>query len=124
MRFTNVKLFDENFKFINTDVCVENGVFADSTEGEILDCTGLMMIPGLVDVHTHGAIGFEAKDGNIESLQALSVFEAEHGVTAFLPTTATESTEDLKLAAKAIAQAKNIVKGATIGGMHMEGPYF
>ena len=124
MRFTNVKLFDENFKFINTDVCVENGVFADSAEGESLDCTGLMMLPGLVDVHTHGAIGFEAKDGNIESLQALSVFEAEHGVTAFLPTTATESTEDLKLAAKAIAQAKNIVKGAKIGGMHMEGPYF
>ena len=124
MKFTNVKLYGEDFKFSLADVCVEKGVFSDSSEGEVVDCTGLMMIPGLVDVHTHGAIGYEAKDISLEALEALSNFEAEHGVTAFLPTTATESTEDLKNAAINIAEAKKRVKGAKIGGVHMEGPYF
>ena len=124
MKFTNVKLYGEDFKFSFADVCVENGVFSDSADGETVDCTGLMMIPGLVDVHTHGAIGYEAKDTSLEALEALSNFEAEHGVTAFLPTTATESTEDLKNAALNIAEAKKVVKGAKIGGIHMEGPYF
>ena len=124
MKFANVKLYGEDFKFSLADVCVENGVFCDSSDGEIVDCTGLMMIPGLVDVHTHGAIGYEAKDTSPEAIEALSSFEAEHGVTAFLPTTATEGTEELKLAAANIAKAKKTVKGAKIGGIHMEGPYF
>ena len=124
MKFKNVALFGENFKFSYTDVCIENGIFADSSSGEEIDCDGLMMLPGLVDVHTHGAVGYEAKDGNVESLEVLSRFEGEHGITVFLPTTATQSTEELKCAAKAIAEAKTCVSGAKIGGIHMEGPYF
>ena len=124
MRFKNVALFGENFKFSYTDVCVENGVFSDSSDGEVIDCDGLMMLPGFVDIHTHGAIGYEAKDGSFGALEALSRFEAEHGITAFLPTTSTQSVEELKTAVKAIAEAKMLVSGAKIGGIHMEGPYF
>lgn len=124
MKFKNVLLFGEDFKFKPADVCVENGAFSDiSRDGEI-DCEGLMMIPGLVDVHTHGAIGLEASDASLEAIEELSRFEGEHGVTTFLPTMSTQSTETLKDAAKAVACAKPLVKGAKIGGIHMEGPYF
>jgi len=124
MKLKNVTLYGEDFKFTLSDVCVKNGVFSDSCEGEEIDCEGLMMLPGLVDVHTHGAIGYEANDGSFEALEALSRFEGEHGVTAFLPTTATQSLEELLSSARAIAEAKNSVSGAKIGGIHMEGPYF
>lgn len=124
MKFKNLAVYNEDFKFVKGDICVENGVFSDSSDGEVLDCEGLMMIPGLVDVHTHGAIGYEAKDGTLEALEALSRFEGEHGTTAFLPTTATQSTEELMIAAKKVAEAKSKVSGAKIAGMHLEGPYF
>ncbi len=124
MKFKNVTLYGENFKFTTADVCVENGVFSDSSvEGEI-DCDGLMMIPGLVDVHTHGAIGIEATDKGFEAVNAVSLFEAKHGITTYLPTVATQSKEVLIEAAENIAYAKSKVEGAKIGGIHMEGPYF
>ena len=124
MIFKNVSLYGEDFKFSVADVCVNNGVFADDAEGEMIDCDGLMMIPGLVDIHTHGAIGYECKNPDVEVLKVLSKFEAEHGVTAFLPTTATQSIEELKCVAATVSESKNLVEGAKIGGMHMEGPYF
>ena len=124
MIFKNVKLFGEDFKFINADVAVENGIFSDSSNGEVLDCDGLMMIPGLVDLHTHGAVGCEPVDASFEAIETISRFEAEHGTTTFLPTTATQSFEELSTATRCIADAKPKVSGAKIGGIHMEGPYF
>ena len=124
MIFANVKAFGEDFKFTKRDICVDGGVFTNNEVGENIDCEGLMMIPGLVDVHTHGAIGIESRDLGFEAMENLSRFEAEHGVTAFLPTLATQSEEVLTLAAKNIAAAQGKVSGAKIGGIHMEGPYF
>ncbi|MBQ7294312.1 MAG: amidohydrolase family protein, partial [Clostridia bacterium] len=124
MVFKNVALYGENFKFSISDVCVENGVFSSGANGEVIDCDGLMMIPGLVDVHTHGAIGIEAADKGFEAINAVSLFEAKHGITAYLPTVATLSKEVLIEAAENIASAKTRVEGAKIGGIHMEGPYF
>ena len=124
MKFTGVKVFGEDFKFSVSDVCVADGLFADSSDGEEIDCSGLMMIPGLVDVHTHGAIGFAASDNGFDAIEALSRFQAEHGTTTFLPTLATSGVDELKENAINIAKAKPAVSGAKIGGIHMEGPFF
>lgn len=124
MKFANVALFGENFKFNYTNVGVENGVFSENAAGEVIDCDGLMMLPGFVDIHTHGAVGYEAKDADPKALEVLSQFEGEHGITAFLPTTSTQSTEELKDSVKVISNAVKSVGGAKIAGIHMEGPYF
>ena len=124
MKFTDVKVFGEDFKFSVRDVCVSDGLFSDFSDGETVDCSGLMMLPGLVDVHTHGAVGIEANDLGFEAVEALSRFQAEHGTTTFLPTLATLGEEQLKISADNIAKAKNAVTGAKIGGIHMEGPFF
>ena len=124
MVFKNLLLFGEELKFVNADVGVEEGVFTDSKSGESVDCTGLMMLPGFVDIHTHGAVGYESADLSFDALETISRFEAEHGVTTFLPTTATLSIDSLCESAKNIALAKKSVSGAKIGGIHMEGPFF
>ena len=60
MLFKNAFVFTGN-AFETLDVRVENGVIAalGALEGEGLDCTGKYLLPGLVDVHTHGCGGYD-----------------------------------------------------------------
>lgn len=126
MLFKNVKVLGENFKFEQHDVAVEKGFFSEkSSNGEEIDCSGMLMLPGLVDIHTHGADGFDNMDLSHEAINGISKFMAKNGVTTYLPTLITQSTENMSAAGKNIANAKKQgVNGAHIGGIYMEGPYF
>lgn len=94
-------------------------------EGEqIIDAQGLVLLPGMIDVHVHGSMGCEAMDADAEGLRKMARFFAEHGVTAFLATTWTGSGERIKAALATIAHVTGRVDGgATILGAHLEGPY-
>ena len=47
-----------------------------------LDAAGCYVIPGLVDIHTHGAMGEDFSDGKAEGMPILSKYYAAHGVTS------------------------------------------
>ncbi len=81
------------------------------------DFSGCKVYPGLIEIHSHGATGFDTMDAQLEEL---SRYQAENGVTAFYPTTMTESYERIKSVCDADITA---VSGAKILGFHMEGPY-
>lgn len=125
MIFENVKVLGADFKFRTRSVTVADGVFSDKPDCVRRDCTGLMMLPGLVDIHTHGALGFDNMDESLEAQRKIGRFMLENGVTTFLPTIMTETRERLVASAKNIAEAiKCGTGGARIGGIYMEGPYF
>jgi N-acetylglucosamine-6-phosphate deacetylase len=89
-----------------------------------LDAQQLNLLPGLVDVHVHGGVGFEVMDASPDKLCELARYYARHGVTAFLPTTWTASRKDTMNALLAIGQVMGPVEhGAAILGTHLEGPY-
>lgn len=89
-----------------------------------IEARGRALLPGFVDLHVHGAIGYEAMDADPEGLREMARFYARHGVTAFLPTTWTGAGEVIYRALKAIEQvAGRVPGGATILGAHLEGPY-
>jgi len=91
---------------------------------EVIDADGLLLLPGMIDVHVHGSIGSEAMDGDPEGLRNMARFFAEHGVTSFLATTWTGSSERINGALEAIAGVTGPISGgATILGAHLEGPY-
>ena len=94
------------------------------TNGETIDANGLTLHPGFIDLHVHGAMGYEAMDASTDSLQEMAAFYARYGVTSFLPTTWTSSNERIMAA---LAQIKQLtgkpIDGATILGAHVEGPY-
>ena len=72
--------------------------FAQPEEGEeIVDAKGAYALPGLVDIHFHGAMGKDFCDGNEEAIQTLADFEAGKGVLAICPATMTFSEEILNL---------------------------
>ena len=82
------------------------------------------IVPGFIDVHTHGAYGFDTNDANPEGLRDWMRRIPEEGVTAILPTTVTQMPDVLTEAVTNVARViEEGYEGAEILGIHFEGPY-
>lgn len=92
-----------------------------------LDADGAYVMPGVVDLHTHGAGGFDFMDGAVSDIINAAAALARHGTTTCLPTTLTSSDEDLfrflRNFKEAVANESDDVV-ARMPGVHLEGPYF
>ena len=104
-----------------TDVTVESGkiISIDKTSYSGENCNGLKIYPGLIDIHSHGCIGFDTMDEE-NHLKEMSAFQLKHGITAWYPTTMTMAKEDI---VRATTRDINFEDGAGIEGFHLEGPF-
>lgn len=93
-------------------------------EPETYEYLGEIIAPGLVDTHIHGYHGEDIMNAKKGALEIISKGLLEMGVTSFLPTTLTDSTERLNQACKVIGQEYKDVTGAKIRGVFLEGPFF
>lgn len=85
--------------------------------------TDYYLIPGLIDLHVHGANNHDVMDGTPASLQAISNALAKEGVTGYLATTMTASNADIEKVLQLIPQVMPAKEGAAIFGVHLEGPF-
>ena len=120
MIFKNAAVFLEN-RFVTCDVAVEDGKIAAIGHhlGDGMDCTGLKLLPGLVDIHTHGCAGYDFDHADNAQLTEMSACYLRHGVTAVLATLMTNPRALLLEAA-----AKCGAAAAPIRGIYLEGPFF
>lgn len=130
MYYKNADIFCSDFRFHNGAFQVIDGVFGEvlpeNVPEEAVDLHGAKVIPGLIDVHSHGNSGFDFSDGNYEGLKQMAKFYASCGVTSFAPASMTLPYDVL---AKAFATAVQLTVEAPEGlsvlrGIQMEGPYF
>lgn len=124
----NGLVLDENFVFEQKDILIEDGkivsVASDLSGGEVIDASGCYVLPGLVNIHTHGAVGYDTSCGSYEGIDEMSKYWAKTGTTSFLPTTTTLLYDDLKSNMQMLAASiKRGASGAKIAGINMEGPY-
>ena len=126
MIIKNAKVYTPQHTFAVRDLVIRDGriVFgAPPLEGEeVLDAQGLYALPGLVDIHFHGAVGHDFCDADEAGLQAIADFEASKGVLAICPATMTFSEEILN-GIMDVAAAHQNTSGADLVGINMEGPY-
>ena len=88
------------------------------------DYGDLRILPGFIDIHCHGAYGFDTNDANPEGLRKWAKGIVDEGVTSFLATTLTQSEEVLTNAVSNVAKVvEEGYEGAEILGIHFEGPY-
>lgn len=88
------------------------------------DYGDLRILPGFIDIHCHGAYGFDTNDADPEGLRKWAKGIVDEGVTSFLATTLTQSEVVLTNAVSNVAKVvEEGYEGAEILGIHFEGPY-
>ena len=100
------------------------GIYPYGTKEADVDYGDKRIVPGFLDIHCHGAYGFDTNDANEEGLRTWAKGIVNEGVTGFLATTITQSEEVLPNAVANVAKVmEDGYEGAEILGIHFEGPY-
>ena len=129
--FTNLQFIDSQDHQISGWIYVEGSKIRSLGQGQpkkfdvdiTLDAQGLTVLPGMIDLHTHGAKGYEMIGITAQGLQEMSMFYASHGVTGFLASTWTAPRDDIHDALIVTRSLMGNEVGAKILGAHLEGPW-
>jgi len=132
MILKNGTVFCDDFVFRNISITTEGDVIADLDDTsnrqaqEVLDISGCYVIPGLVDIHIHGAMGADFSDGSPEAMETIAQFLLKAGITSFLGTTmALPEARLFDICKTARPFVNRVIPGqATLRGINMEGPFF
>ena len=129
MIIKNAKVYRTNEKvFKACDVMIQDGRFkqiGENINGEnIIDCGGKYMVPGFVDIHTHGAIGIDMIWTDVDGFVEISGHYAKNGVTTIFPTTMSTEHENIIKMIETVKSARTSPElKVNFAGVHIEGPY-
>jgi len=132
MIIKNGNLFCEDGEFRKTDIEIHDGIIKAIGENQtgnnqdIIDAQNCYVVPGLVDIHTHGSVGADFSDGTEESIEKIAKFQLKNGITSFLGTTMSLPEDQLTKICKTSAPfvCADFNDRAVLQGIHLEGPFF
>ena len=97
--------------------------FSPAVGEQVIDAAGGWIAPGMIDLHVHGAVGFDTMDATTEASFEMGQFFAKHGVTSFLATTMSAPPHEITRAIQNVAGWQNLEGSSRCLGIHIEGPY-
>lgn len=130
--FENCKVFDSSNRiFKQRSILVSDGIILDLLRhtdrrpdvDSVIDCGSRQVIPGLIDIHTHGRAGADFNTADADDMRNMAKSYSEYGVTSVFPTLASAEFESLCSQAELIDSLKGDTDGAEFLGVHLEGRY-
>lgn len=115
-------------KIIKRDIVANRGKIIEIAEDivadeqtEVFDCTGKYLLPALVDIHTHGANGYDFNTADLDGMKKILDFYVAHGVGTVFPTVMTDSDQTI---CRQVALICELAKDyPEVKGIHLEGPF-
>ncbi|MBM6615577.1 N-acetylglucosamine-6-phosphate deacetylase [Desemzia sp. RIT804] len=121
--FTGEAKFDNGFVRFSKEILAVGNMedFVQKPDDELIDISGEIIVPGFIDVHSHGGYGSDNMDADPEKINAMIQQMHQEGITSYFPTTMTQSYENIEASLKGIAIAAET--NPVIQGIHVEGPF-
>ncbi|MGN1344437.1 MAG: N-acetylglucosamine-6-phosphate deacetylase [Traorella sp.] len=117
---------DENNEYMDIDIYIEDGKIQEigrlEKDCEIIDVQNHLVIPGMIDIHIHGSMGYDFTMGNQEVINEVSKDLVKDGVTGYLGSLTVVSHSKMMDILNHMAHVTQ-PKGAIFHGLHAEGPY-
>lgn len=131
MLIKNARIITPGLELPNAAILVDDGrIRRIFTAGEplpaaadVYDAAGKMVMPGFIDLHFHGAMGYETTTDDARAMDAIGAQKLREGVTSCCPTTLTLPEERLAASLAHIESYRRRPSGAQVLGVHLEGPY-
>jgi len=130
--YINDVTFLSDFRFSHVrNVIIENGKIIEISNSAIkhepgsieVPATGRYLCPGFIDLHFHGALGSDTMDGDFNSLEIMSRYCGQHGVTSFYPTTWAADSQAITKVIENFKDHHEKLSGSRAIGLHIEGPF-
>ena len=127
MLLTHAHIISPELEIADGFVRIKHGVIEAVGEmseapGEGINLEGEMLLPGFIDIHSHGADGHDVCDASPEGLEHIARTKLKEGVTTWLPTTLTQPADRLKEIVRTVAGWAPSAP-LHVPGIHLEGPF-
>ncbi|MCI8287449.1 MAG: N-acetylglucosamine-6-phosphate deacetylase [Lachnospiraceae bacterium] len=127
MIIKNGNVFQDNKVFVKRDLYIEKGIIVENaeqvTDHSEINASDLLVLPGLIDIHSHGAVGHDFSDGNPKGLEEILIYEYAHGITSYCPTSMTIDRKELENLFERMGNFREGHGMAHVAGINMEGPF-
>jgi len=125
VRTVKGRMFTPDGEFVPGSIEINNGnitavnILAESELSE--DESSVFLIPGLIDIHTHGCFGHDACTASCDELKEIAKYQVDHGITGFLMATMTLPEDKLTKVCDSILSVSK--ECSAIKGIYLEGPF-
>lgn len=124
MHIKGTSVFTESDGLVKRDFYIQNDRLAeDSDDGCVIEADNLIAVPGLIDIHFHGAVGCDTCDASENSLHKICKYEAASGILAVCPATMTYKEDYLSKIMETVSDFTSADGEADLVGINMEGPF-